>query len=37
MYIVGGVCNFVISVDCSLNYSYHKYNTKLYNRAKEMQ
>ena len=26
--IVGGVCNLVISVDCSLNYSHHKYNTK---------
>ena len=35
--IVGGVCNLVISVDCSLNYSHHKYNTKLYNRAKEME
>ena len=33
----GGVCNLVISVDCSLNYSHHKYNTKLYNRAKEME
>ena len=36
-YIVGGVCNLVISVDCSLNYSHHKYNTKHYNRAKEME
>ena len=34
---VGGVCNLVISVDCSLNYSHHKYNTKHYNRAKEME
>ena len=34
---VGGVCNLVISVDCSLNYSHHKYNTKLYNRVKEME
>ena len=34
---VGGVCNLVISVDCSLNYSHHKYNTKYYNRAKEME
>ena len=34
---VGVVCNLVISVDCSLNYSHHKYNTKLYNRAKEME
>ena len=33
----GGVCNLVISVDCSLNYSHHKYNTKLYNRVKEME
>ena len=24
----GEVCNSVISVDCSLNYSHHKYNTK---------
>ena len=35
--IVGGVCNLVISVDCSLNYSHHKYNTKHYNRAKEIE
>ena len=35
--LVGGVCNLVISVDCSLNYSHHKYNTKLYNRVKEME
>ena len=35
--IAGGVCNLVISVDCSLNYSHHKYNTKLYNHAKEME
>ena len=35
--IVGGVCTLVISVDCSLNYSHHKYNTKLYNRVKEME
>ena len=34
---VGGVCNLVISVDCSLNYSHHKYNTKYYNCAKEME
>ena len=34
---VGVVCNLVISVDCSLNYSHYKYNTKLYNRAKEME
>ena len=34
---VGGVCNLVISVDCSLNYSHHKYNTKHYNRTKEME
>ena len=26
--LLGGVCNLVISVDCSLNYSHHKYNTK---------
>ena len=26
--VVGGVCNLVISVDCSLNYSHHKYNTR---------
>ena len=25
---MGGVCNLVISVDCSLNYSHHKYNTR---------
>ena len=37
MKAVGGVCNLVISVDCSLNYSHHKYNTKLYNRAKEIE
>ena len=35
--LVRGVCNLVISVDCSLNYSHHKYNTKHYNRAKEME
>ena len=34
---VGGVCNLVISVDCPLNYSHHKYNTNLYNRAKGME
>ena len=28
IYLVGGVCNLVISVDCSLNYSHHKYSTK---------
>ena len=33
----GGVCNLVISVDCSLNYSHHKYNTKLHNCVKEME
>ena len=35
--VVGVVCNLVISVDCSLNYSHHKYNTKLHNRVKEME
>ena len=34
---LGGVCNLVISVDCSLNYSHHEYNTKLYNHTKEME
>ena len=34
---VGAVYNLVISVDCSLNYSHHKYNTKLYNRTKEIE
>ena len=36
-FVGGGVCNLVILVDCSLNYSHHKYNTKHYNRAKEME
>ena len=42
---VGVVCHFcyfcrcasVIYGYCSLNYSHHKYNTKHYNRAKEME
>ena len=31
---VGGVCNLVISVDCSLNYSHHKHKTQAYTQTK---
>ena len=30
-------CAFILYGYCSLNYSHHKYNTKLYNRVKEME
>ena len=30
-------CASVLYGYCSLNYSHHKYNTKLYNRVKEME
>ena len=30
-------CAFILYGYCSLNYSHHKYNQKLYNRVKEME